>query len=146
MFQIITILFSIVAIIVAFFDPIWSWSILGIPAIWLFFMFYAVRPRELEEISELSPKANEMLEKFGHYYSRPFGARDISASASTILFTSVIVAIIGLFMSFGQGIIIGIVFYAGMSFLSRQFNPANFLVDKKERAAHEEIIAYIKDS
>lgn len=145
MSQFITIIFSIAAIVIAFFAPTWSWVVLAVPAVWFFFMLYAVRPRELNYIPELSPKANEMLRKFGHYYTRPFGARDISASASTILFASVIVVIIGFFKSFWWGIIVGIIFYIAMSFLSRQFNPANFLVDDIERAAHEELIAYIRE-
>lgn len=148
MFQLVTSVLCLAAIIVAFWSPVISWCILALPLAWFYFTLYAtlyaVKPKGLSYVPELSAKANEMLSKFGHYYGRPFGARDISASASAITLSAIPIVVIGCFKGFWWGIAVGVVVYGLAGFIARQFNPANFLVDTSEQLAHEEIVGWIQ--
>jgi len=143
MIQIIIIVICLAAVITEFFSVLWGWLILGVPSVFLLVTLVGVKQKKWKHIPELSEMANQMLQKFGHYYAMPFAGSDFSASASTLMFAGVAVAIIGAFKGFWWGIGIGVVNWLLMSFVSRAFNPMNFLVDPLERMAHEEIISYI---
>lgn len=84
MAQIITILFSLGSVIVAFFSIMYGWIIFGVPSLILLITLFSLKQKGWEYIEELSPSANEMLQKFGHFYAMPFAARDFSASATTL--------------------------------------------------------------
>jgi len=144
MIQIVTIIFSLISILVSFFSPLWGWIILALPFLFLIITLLILKQKKWSYVPELSPKANEMIGKFGHFYNMPFAGRDFSASVSTLMFAGIILAIIGLFHKFWWGIAIGAVNYFGMAFVSRAFNPSLFLVDDEERFAHEEIISFIQ--
>jgi hypothetical protein len=134
---------GLVAIGTAFWYPIASWTLLSLPLAWLTFTLYSVKPKSSVQTAKLSPKAKELLSKFGHYYHRPYAGKDFSSAASGIGLASLVVGVIGAFQRFWLGIVIGIVFYLFASILARQFNPEGFLVDKEERRAHNEIINHI---
>lgn len=137
----ITTFISILAILMAFFSPIWSWVILTIPSTWLYINLYTSRRNNFNYIPEISVEANEMLRKFGHYYHHPVKAITKSSSASAITLTSGIITVIGIFKLFWIGIAFGIVYYSAMAFIARQYNPTNFL-HGNEHLAHEEIKNY----
>lgn len=143
MIQLVVILICVVALIIEFFHVLWGWIILGFPTVILIIMTFTVKQRKRQYIPELSEMANQMLQKFGHYYAMPFAGRDFSSSASTLMFAGVVIAIIDAFNGFWWGIGIGILNWFLMGIVSRAFNPTNFLVDMDEQMAHEEIILYI---
>lgn len=143
MTQMLVIVICLVALITEFFSVLWGWVVLALSAIFLLVTLLGVKQKKLEYIPELSNDANRMLQKFGHYYTMPFAGRDFSASASTVMFAGVAIAIIGIFKGFWWGIGIAVVNWFLMAFISRAFNPSNFLVDHSERMAHDEIISYI---
>ncbi|MBW1976170.1 MAG: hypothetical protein JRI45_11535 [Deltaproteobacteria bacterium] len=145
MIQILVILVCLVAIIVEFFSVLWGWIILALSAAFLLITLLGVKQKKWQYIPELSEAANQMLQKFGHYYAMPFAGRDFSASASTIMFAGAAIAIIGLFKGFWWGIGIGIINWFLMGLVARAFNPTNFLVDPLEQMAHEEIIKWITE-
>jgi len=145
MTQILIIIICLVAVITEFFSVLWGWVILALPAFFLLITLIGVKQKKWAHIPELSNYANRMLQKFGHYYSMPFAARDFSASASTVMLAGVVVAIIGIFKGFWWGIGIAVVNWFLMAYTSRAFNPSNFLVDDRERKAHDEIISYIME-
>jgi hypothetical protein len=145
MTQMLVILICLVALITEFFSVLWGWVVLALPAVFLLVTLLGVKQKKWEFIPELSIDANLMLQKFGHYYAMPFAGRDFSASASTVMFTGVAIAIIGIFKGFWWGIIIAVVNWILMAFIARAFNPSNFLVDDRERMAHDEIISYIME-
>jgi len=145
MTQMLMIVICLVAIITEFFSVLWGWLILAFPAVFLLITFLGVKQKKWQYIPELSDEANRMLQKFGHYYAMPFAGRDFSASASTLMFTGVAIAIVGLFKGFWWGIGIAILNWFVMGFISRAFNPTNFLVDQNEHLAHEEMISYIME-
>lgn len=138
-------LICIAAVITEFFSVIWGWVILGIPSAFLLFTLLGVKQKKWQHIIELSETANQMLQKFGHYYDMPFAGKDFSASASTLMFVGTAVAIIGAFKGFLWGIGIGIINWFVMGMVSRAFNPTNFLLDPTEQIAHKEIITYIME-
>lgn len=134
---------GLLAIVTAFWYPIASWSLLSLPLAWITFTLYSVKPKSSVQTAKLSPKAKQVLSKFGHYYHRPYAGKDFSSAASGIGLASLAVAVIGTFQRFWLGILVGVVFYLAASTLARQFNPGNFLVDEEEQRAHEEIISHI---
>lgn len=145
MIQILVVLVCVIALIVEFFSVLWGWIILALPAAFIIITLFGVKQKRWQYIPELSETANQMLQKFGHYYANPFAGRDFSASASTIMFAGVAIAIIGVFKGSWWGIGIGIINWFLMGFVSRAFNQTNFLVDPLEQTAHEEIIEWITE-
>jgi len=145
MIQMLVILICLAAVIVEFFSVLWGWLILAVPSAYVLLTLFGVKQKKWQYILELSVSANQMLQKFGHYYAMPFAGRDFSASASTLMFAGAAIAIIGVFKGFWWGIGIGVINWFLMGFISRAFNPTNFLVDPLEQMGHEEIIAWITE-
>jgi hypothetical protein len=85
-----------------------------------------------------------MLQKFGHFYAMPFGGRDFSASASTLMPAGIVVAIVSALKGFWLGIGIAIINWFLMWIVAKAFNPTNFLAYYEEQSAHEEIIEFIQ--
>jgi hypothetical protein len=145
MTQSLVILICLAAVITEIFSVLWGWVILAIPSSLLLLTLFGVKQKKWQYIPELSETANQMLQKFGHFYAMPFAGRDFSASASTLMFAGAAIGIISAFKGFWWGIAIGILNWLLMSFVSRAFNPTNFLVDPLEQMGHEEIIEWIKE-
>ncbi|MFA4829536.1 MAG: hypothetical protein WC855_12535 [Thermodesulfovibrionales bacterium] len=145
MTQIVVSLICLAAVITEFFSVLWGWVILAVPSAFLLLTLLGVKQKKWQYIPELSEMANQMLQKFGHYYAMPFAGRDFSASATTLMFAGAAIAIIGVFKGFWWGIGIGVINWFLMGFISRAFNPTNFLVDPLEQMGHEEIIAWITE-
>lgn len=140
----VSIVFGIAAIVTAFFHPVLAWGVLALPLGWILLMWLALRSKRVRPLPELSSAANELLRKFGHYYAHPFAGAAYSGAASGVTMASMAVAAIGAFKGFWWGLGVGAVFYVISAFLARQFNPANFLVDDLERAAHDELVTAIQ--
>jgi len=145
MIQFLIILICLAALITEFFSVMWGWVILGVPMVFLLLLFFGLKQKKWRHIPGLSEEANQMLQKFGYYYAMPFTGRDFSASASTIMFAGIVVAIIGIFKGFWWGIGIAILNWLVMGLVARAFNPTNFLVDPIKQMAHKEIISYIME-
>lgn len=143
MAQFIAIILSLVAIVTAFFSVLWAWVVLAVPIALLLMTFMGLKQKRWKHIPELSEPANAMLQKFGHYYTMPFAGRDFSASCSTLMFASIVIAVIGAFKGFLWGLAIAVANWVVMGFLSRAFNPTNFIADPLERLAHDEVISFI---
>ena len=139
------ILLSLVAIGVAFYSPIASWIILGVGGCLLLLILIGAKSKKYEYQDGLSPKANEMIQKFGHYYAMPFAGSAFSGAASALVMAGWVVVIVGAFQSFWIGFALMIVNQFFCGWLSRAFNPSKFLVDDTERLAHQEIIEWIQN-
>jgi hypothetical protein len=145
MIQILVILICLAAVITEFFSVLWGWLLLTVPSAFLLFTLIGVKQKKWQNIPELSETANQLLQKFGHYYAMPFAGRDFSASASTLVFAGAAIAIISAIKGFWWGIGLGVINYFLMGFISRAFNPTNFLVGPREQMGHEEIIEWITE-
>lgn len=126
MTQILVILICLAAVIIEFFSVLWGWLILGLPSAFLLITLFGVKQKKWQHIPELSDTANQMLQKFGHYYAMPLAGRDFSACASTLMFGGAAIVIIGSFKGFWWGIGIGVVNWLLMGVVLRAFNPTNF--------------------
>lgn len=116
---------------------------MALPIAFLLITLLSLKQKKWPYIPELSEAANQMFQKFGHYYTKPFAGRDFSASATTIMFGGVVLSIIDIFKGFWWGIGIGIINWFVMGLVSRAFNPTNSLVDPIEQMGHKEIIEWI---
>lgn len=143
MFQLLAITLSLGSIGWAFFSPLWAWSPLVTSAALLLFTFFGVKQKKWRYVEELSPSANEMLQKFGHYYSMPFAGRDFSGAASTIQFAAVAVGIIGAFKGFYWGLGVAVAFWFVLGPVAMAFNPTNFIRGSHLETAHEEVLAWV---
>lgn len=136
--------FVLGAIVTAVFWPAWAWIALAVPLCWIFVMWLTLRAPKLEHVSELSDAANEFLRKFAHFYMRPLTGAAYSSASTVVAFGSIVVAVIGAFHGFWWGLAIGLVGCGVAVFLARQFNPTQFFIDDRERAAHAEIVALMR--
>lgn len=143
MAQLIAIVLSLVAIVTAFFSSLWAWVVLAVPIALLLITFMGLKQRRWKHIPELSEPANAMLQKYGHYYTMPLAGRGFSASSSTLMFAGAAIAVIGAFKGFWWGLAIALANWLVMGFLSKAFDPTNFIADPLERLAHEEVISFI---
>ena len=144
MTQMVAIFVSVGAFIWSFFQPIWAWLPLIAAAMGLLSVLAGVRLKKWRYVEELSPSANEVLQKFGHFYSMPFAGRDFSGACSTIQFGAVGVGIVGAFGGFWWGIGIAVSFWFVLGPAAMAFNPTNFIQNQPDiLAAHEEIIEWV---
>lgn len=144
MFQLTTIVLSLVAIAISFFSLIVAWAVLAVATTPLLVMLVGVKQKRYKNIPELSEAGNAMMQKFGHYYTMPAAGRDCSASASTIAFSGIAIAVIGAFNGFWWwGWSIAGINWLLMGLVARAFNPSHYLADSSERLAHEEVVSFI---
>ena len=141
--HVLAITLSLGAPIWSFFDPRWAWAPLIVVAALLGLVLASVKSQKWQYIPELSPQANELFQRFGHFYTRPFAGRDFSGACSTLQFGAVAVAVVGLFKGFWWGAGIAAAFWFGVGPMAMAFNPTNFLADPVLRTAHQEIIDWI---
>jgi len=146
MFQLLTILLSIVSVILILVTHYgWAWLVIGIIDIYLLFVLWgAKRKYKFDFSSEISTEANTLLNQYGHYFIMPFGAKDLSASAATIQFAGVAIAIIGVIKGAWLSLLLGLVNWVAMGTVSVSFSPIALLNKRPElQSAYDEIIEYL---
>ncbi len=144
MYRVVTIAAALVSIVLGFFWPPWGWAVLALPAVALLATLWRFKQKKWAYISDLSPKANEMLKEFGHFYAAPAAGTDFSTSARAVMLGGAIIAVMGCFRGFWWGILFAVVCWIVMGRVARAFDPTNFLAGDEEGAAHEEIISFIQ--
>ncbi len=134
---------ALLAIVLAFFSTIVAWVALLLPAGYLLAIYCLFKGRgPRNSIPELSPRANELLVKFPHFYANPFANRTISGAAGTFALAGVIVAVIGCYRGFWWGLLMGLVNLGVMTRLANAFEPTKFLRGDSEKEAHNEIMTH----
>ena len=139
----LAIVISLGSITWAFFSPMWAWSPLLVAAVYLLVNLFGVKKWKWHYVEELSPSANQMIQKFGHYYAMPLADRDLSSAASTIQLSGCAVGIIGAAKGFWWGLAIATVFYLSVHVIAVYFNPTLFLKDPEMKNAHDEVISWL---
>jgi len=142
--QLLATVFMLAAFITGFFSPLWGWVILAVPEVWLVLTILSLKRQKLGPVAELSPAANDLVRRFGHFYSRPFAGRDHSAACSALMFGGALVGLAGLVDSHWWGLGVAAANWFGMGPLAREFNPTLFFTEPEEVAAHEEIVAFLQ--
>ena len=145
LFKLIAIILGLMAIGLSFWSRSATFVIIGVSESLILFMLAAIKTKKWKNIPDLSDRANELLQRHGHYYAMPFASGDLSASASAMQLTNTVLAII--FGIDGQWmlVLISIANMGVMGYVAKEFNPSVFLTDIYDKVAHEEIIAYVSD-
>lgn len=144
MYQIITIVLCLASIIWAFFSPFWAWCPIVLVGLVLLVNLFGLKIQEWNYVEDLSPSANEILQKFGHYYRMPFACRDFSAAASTIQFVGIVLGIVGVFKGFYWGIGLGALFYIVFAIVAKEYNPTNFIQGTPIEISHQEVLDWLE--
>jgi hypothetical protein len=93
---------------------------------------------------ELSSEANELLQRYGHYFAMPFASKDFSASAATSQFAGVLLVLIGLFKSFWCSVILGAVNWFQMGYIAVSLSPVALVSSQPSwRIAYDEVVEFI---
>lgn len=144
MIQTITIPICICSIIWSLFQPMLAWIPLFILAIYLLVILAGLKSRKPRYIEELSTEANEMFQKYSHFYVTPNACRDSSSTCSTVQFSAVILGVVGIFNGFTWGIGLSTLFWFVLSNAAKAYNPTFFIQnDPVMMSAHDEIIEWI---
>ncbi len=118
MVQILTIIVSLVAAVICFFSPVWAWVIMALVDCSFIMILWGTKGRQARQIPELSQPANDLFQKYVHFYSTPFASRDYSASAATSQGAGVVLCIISVFEGFYTGIALGAINWVAMGFVA----------------------------
>jgi hypothetical protein len=137
------IIVGLLSITISFWSLFWSWLIFGTAESIIISIFFGVKSKKWKYIPELSDEANVLFQKYGHFYTMPFAARDFSSSASGYELMSIVLAVICGFKGAWWCIAVAIANIAIMGFIARNFNPTPFITDPLERIAHAEVIDYM---
>jgi parallel beta-helix repeat protein len=146
MFQILTIILSLVAVGVALFvGPAAAWFIIGLADAFIVVTFWAAKTRyRFGHVPELSAEANAMLQRYGHYFAMPSASRDFSASAATLRFAGVYLAIITSIRGSWWFLLLGAINWFFMGAVASRLSPAErSVLDPAARAAHDEIFTWL---
>ena len=146
MIQMVTILLAVVSFVISFiFHPAWAWIPIILVDLVICIQLWAVKQKyRFKYTSDLSPEANELLHRYGHYFAMPFASKDFSASAATSQFAGIIIAVIGLFRSFWWAIGLAAANWFVMGFVAVSLSPVSLLVKSPIlQIAHDEIVEYV---
>jgi len=147
MFQVLTILALLTAAGIALFTtPGWGWLIIGLVDGFLMLTFWSAKRRyRFKYVEELSPEANAMLQRYGHYFAMPFASRDFSASAATSQFAGVALGIISAVSGFWWGLALAAMNWFVMGAVAVGLSPAAPIAqDPAARIAHDEVAAFLQ--
>jgi len=142
----ITIIIALVSLFICFIShPIWGWALIGTVDLIICIQLWAAKQKyRFNYISDLSSEANELLQRYGHYFAMPFASKDLSAGAATSQFAGIVLAIVGLYKSFWWGIALAVVNWFLMGFISVSLSPISLLVKSPSlKIVHDEIVEYI---
>ncbi|SRR5258706_11703826 len=138
-------IFCLVAFVAAFFFPFWAWVPIGLADGYLLYVLGGAKRMKWKYIPELSRAANEMLQRYGHFYTMPFAGTDFSSSASGLQIAGIAVDVVCAFKGFWWGLGLAVLNYLVMGPVSVSFNPTHFLKDPSKKNAHDEVIAHIRN-
>ncbi len=134
---------SVVAIGIAIKFLFLSWILFGAAFLIFFVIYYSLRIWRWRYISELSPEANKMLKRYGHFYHIDMDWQDLSDACGKCARAVFYLAVIGCFKAFWWGIPLGLVYFLILDHISKRLNHSQFLVDYEDVVHHDEILNYL---
>lgn len=146
MIQIVTIFIAVVSLILSFIVyPLWAWIPIVLVDIVICIQMLAVKQKyRFNYIPGLSPEANDLLRRYGHYFAMPLASKDFSASSATIQFSGIAIAIIGLFRGFWWAIALAAGNWFLMGFVAVSLSPLSLLAKSPAlQIVHDEVVEYI---
>ena len=146
MFQMLTIIIVIISIILSFVThPAWGWLPIALVEIIICVQLWAAKHKyRFNYISNLSSEANDLLQRYGHFFASPFASKDFSASAATSQFAGIALAVIGIFRSFWWGVAFCAANWCVMGVVAVSLSPASKLAKNPAlQIVHDEVIKFI---
>ncbi len=146
MFQIVTLIIALISAILPFIVyPAWAWIPIILVDLVISVQLWAVKNKyRFKSIADMSPEANALLQRYGHYFAMPFASKDFSASAATSQFAGIVIAIICLYKNFWWAIAFAIGNWFLMGFIATVLSPASLLAKSPAlQIAHDEIVEHI---
>ena len=146
MIQMVAIIVAIISLVISFFaHPAWAWIPIILADVVICIQTWAAKQRYKSEfVPELSIEANDLLQRYGHYFAMPFASKDFSASAATFQFAGIIIAVVGLFRGFWWAIALAAANWFLMGFIAVSLSPVSLLVESTTlQIAHDEVVEYI---
>ncbi len=125
-------------------DPTYGWIIHGVALVILFLILQSVRLNHCIPQNDLSPRANEILRDYGHYYLMPSTGNDFCGYASMFAFFGWIITAIGLYKAQLIGVPLGLINHYAFGQIAKSFNPTAFFLEESDKAAHLEVIAWFE--
>ena len=147
MVQLFTLVIGLAAALASWLaHPAWGWAAIGL--LDLYFALTcraAVRANRLPPSEQISPEANALMQRYGHYFASPFACRDFSASAATSQFIGLVCAVIGgVAASWWWGLALAAVNFVAMGAIATRLSPAAPMAsDPAVRLAHDEVVAFL---
>ena len=75
--------------------PLLSWGLLGLLVGWLWYTLSHARRRiRVDYVPDLSPRANELLSRYAHYYLYPAAGQSYASAAATTIVAAFAVAVV----------------------------------------------------
>ena len=148
MFQMLTIIIAVVSIILIFIThPAWAWLPIGLVDVFICIQLWAVKQKyRFNHIPDLSSEANNLLQRYGHYFAMPFASKDFSASAATSQFAGILIAIISVFKSFWLAIIFAAINWFVMGYIAVSLSPVALLAKHPYlQYAYDEVVEFISN-
>jgi len=136
-------LIEIAALALSFWKLWLAWVIISGIALFLLVALMAAKRKKFHLLPALSPEANLMLQKFGHYYFMPHAGQDFSSSASGTGFALAVLSAITAYKVSWWYLGLAVIAFGAMGFIARGFNPTRFLIDDQEKKAHNEIVSHL---
>lgn len=123
---------------------VWAWLSIGLICIFVFLIVWRIRSinksAKKMHIDELSPYANEWLNKYWHFYSQPQTMIISSGLFAIIAIISIIVAVVGAYKGFWWGLLIALILWLVLIYCAYYLNPTLLLDKQIMKQSHQEII------
>jgi hypothetical protein len=141
--KVLSIGFAVAGVITAFVWPVWAWTFLAIPELflsWMWFMHTWQRYKETyREMPGLSPSASALFTRYRHYYYMPTANTDFAGAANWLIAGSVAILAVELLKSFWWSLAIAIANAFLLANLAAHFDP-HVALRGNQIAAHNEIV------
>jgi hypothetical protein len=132
---------SIVAGVLSFFVSPWlGWAVLEVPLFFCMIVLIAVKRNRLRKYECLSPEANKLLQKYGHYYDRPHAATAFGHFTAALVTGVIALGVIDWYHQFYTGICIAIPTFFLCGHLTNNFLPSLIVRTDENISAHTEIL------
>lgn len=89
-----------IAVTASYFNTSMGLALLALPSLGVAIpALAALKTARWDHVPELSPQANALLKKYGHFYSMPFGSADFASAANVVSVSAVLIGLWGLLES-----------------------------------------------
>lgn len=133
-----------IAVTASYFNTSMGLALLALPSLGVAIpALAALKTARWEHVPELSPQANALLKKYGHFYSMPFGSADFASAANVVCVSAVLIGLWGLARGAYWNLLLALACAVAMRTVGARLRPTGVLRRPGNRAAHEEVTNWI---